>query len=229
MIGEAFIFLSFDIAYSAMTDNLSPELVRARVSISQRIVPVASFALTAIGGMLGAWWMLQLFRRLRTDDKVTVKILLGELGAIGQSVGLIYVLAVFVGLVAIIVAFMRSDEDEATLPGIAYLAGFPCLISPGLTAYAMYMAIAVFHIPGKVDFTKAGAQIAEVIVASLFAGIPALIILLPLAFLPFTARVGKRSSPQICIGLVLVGIVILTAVSFWLVGYSLEPTIPITG
>lgn len=212
-----------------MTDTLPPELERARVSVSQRIVPVASFALTAAGGMLGAWWLLQLFQRLRGDDKATVKGLLTEIGSIGQSIGLIYVLAVVVGAVAIAVAFMRSDDDEASLPGFAYLAGLPCLLSPALTAYAIYLAIAVFHTPGKVDFPKAGAQIAEIIIASILTGIAALIVLLPLAFLPITTRVGKRTSPQLCIGLVLVGIVILAAVSFWLVGFSLEPTIPIVG
>lgn len=154
---------------------------------------------------------------------------MNRLGSISETVGLIYVFAVIIGVIGIAVIFMRSDDDEATLPGFAFLAGILTLISPALSAYALYIEIAVFHTSEKSDFAKVGGQIAELGIYSIIVGAVALVVVSPIAFLPFSARVGKRLSPIFGIGSVLIGTMILVAITFWLVGFSQEPTNPVFG
>ena len=216
----------FDVALVEMDENTLPP-TRARVPISHRFVPSLAFGLTAVGGILGAWWTLQLFQVLKYDETVTAKKLMDSLGSIEQTVGMIYGLAVIISVISIVVTLMRSDEEEATMPGIDYLVGLPSLVSPAISAYAMYLAIDAFHRTTKTDFAKLGGDIASLIIVSVIAGGFALVILLPFVLLPFTARVGKRFSPIIVIGLVAVGIITLVVISFWLVGYSQEPTNPL--
>lgn len=204
--------------------TLRPE--RARVPVSHRIAPATSFGLTALGGILGAWWTIQLFQQLKKDNSATIKILMDSIGSIAQSVGLIYCVAAFIGIVSIVVSLMRPDDDEASLPGVAYLAGMPALVSPLLSAYAMNIVIGAFHTTEKLDFTKLGGDVANAAVISIIAGAGALLFLMCFTFLPFTAKVGKRFSPVIGIGLVLAGIIAVAALSFWLVAFSQMPTNP---
>ena len=212
-----------------MNEGLSAEPVRGHVAVSQRIVPIASFAMTAAGGMLCSWWTAELFRKMKGDPTATLNGLMNSVADIGQTAVLIYGLALIVGVIGLAVTIMRSDDGEPALPGFAYLAGLPSLIPPSILAYGLYIMIAVFHTSENVDFSKVGARVAELLVDSFLAGVAALFILLPVAFLPFSVRVGKRISPIFSIGIVLIGMLALTAITFWLVGFSQEPTNPIFG
>lgn len=207
-------------------DNPSIE-TSARVSISQRLIPSVSFGLVALSGAFGAWWVLQLFNALKGDKSATVKTVMDGLGSIEQSVGMILLLAAIIGFISIVVVFMRSSDDEATLPGYAYVIGFPCLISPGITAYLIYLVIHVFHTSLPKDMAKFGGDIAELAILSLVTSGIALLILLPFVFLPFRAKIGRRISPAITIGLFTACVCALVAITFWLVGYSQEPAIAI--
>lgn len=199
----------------------------ARVSISQRLIPSVSFGLAAISGLLGSWWVLDLFKILKNDEKATIKGLMNSLGSIEQSVAMFLVLAAVIGLISVVVVFMRSDDDEATMPGIAYFVGLPSLISPALTSYMMFLMIDAFHTPAKINFEKLGADIAGYAILSIASAGFALLLLLVFALLPFKARIGKRISPAVVVGLITLCIVALVIVSFWLVGYSQEPTPPL--
>jgi len=198
----------------------------ARVSIFQRLIPSVSFGVTAISGLLGAWWLLDLFKTLKDDKNATIKGLMNSLGSIEQSVAMMLVLAAVIGAISVVVVFMRSDEDEATMPGGAYLAGLPCLISPALTSYMMFLVIDAFHTPAKMGFEKLGGDVAEYALASIGAAGFSLLLLSAFVLLPFRARIVKRISPAIAVALITLCITTLVVISFWLVGYSQQPTPP---
>ncbi len=73
-----------------MDQHPLPETRGMRIAVSQRIAPAVSFALTNLGGLLAAWWTLQLFNALKNDKTATVKGLMNSLASVGQSVGLVY-------------------------------------------------------------------------------------------------------------------------------------------
>ena len=211
-----------------MDQHPLPETRGMRIAVatyrSRRIV-----CFDQLGRTVAAWWTLQLFNALKNDKTATVKGLMNSLASVGQSVGLVYALAAIVGMVSIVVMLMRLDEDEAVLPGIAYVMALPSLISPLFSAYATHMIIEAFHTTVKMDFAKLGGDVAQLLVISIIAGIFALVVILLFTFLPFSARVGKRLSPIIAIGLITIGIAALAFISFWLVGLAQEPTNPAFG
>lgn len=210
-----------------MDSQVSPEIVRKRVPVASRIAPAAAFALTNLGGILAAWWTIRLFSELRNDTSTTVKGLMDSIGSICQTVGLIYIVAALIGMVSLVVIWMRSDEDEAELPGITYLLLLPAFASPILSAYAQNMIIEAFHTTAKINFGELGGAIAQNMVISIIVGIAGLITILLFTFLPFSPRVGKRMSAMIALGLTTAAIAALTATSFWLVAFSQVPTTPL--
>src|SRR5689334_12085069 len=142
-----------------MDENALPAARRERVTISQRLAPAVAFGLTNLGGMLCAWWVIRLFDRLRTDDTVTARDLMNYMASISEDAGLIYAVALVVSVVSIVVLFMRSDEEEATLPGVVFVMAIPTLIAPVISTYALELVIGAFHSPMKTDFTKLGEYI----------------------------------------------------------------------
>jgi len=146
-----------------MDQHPLPETRGMRIAVSQRIAPAVSFALTNLGGLLAAWWTLQLFNALKNDKTATVKGLMNSLASLANLLDS-FTLAAIVGMVSIVVMLMRLDEDEAVLPGIAYVMALPSLISPLFSAYATHMIIEAFHTTVKMDFAKLGGDVAQLLV-----------------------------------------------------------------
>lgn len=182
---------------------------RMRVSIVERLVAAVSFGLAALSGIVGGVMTINLFVELSREESAGIDAIVGVLTEINFAVHGILGLSIAIGIAALVICTVRmlSDRPRSSAPGVLYLAaGIPNLISPLIIAYAWSVVADVVSGRYAGDATDAGAWISQMCIAAIPAGIVSILILPVFAFVPFSARGGRKISSIVGLAIVVIAI-----------------------
>lgn len=90
------------------------QVVPTRVSILARLVPAFSYGLPALGAALGAWLFVGVMRAMRTAESAGIAAIAGGMSEANLAVVITLYLAIFVGLVGVIIGLVRAFSTTTT-------------------------------------------------------------------------------------------------------------------
>jgi hypothetical protein len=202
-----------------MIDNNSttqPE--RVRVSIFERIVPLAAFGLAAAAGGIGGWTIISLITAIAQNENAGKAALSGGLAEYTIYPLVFLYAACALGVVGICVAIGRMviTTSTASPSGVSFIVpGILSLVPIALVWNAGGMIMGIFDGTAKVVAGEFGSTIAAYCTAAMIAAPIILFVLLAWAVIPFRARPGRRFGPLIAL-VVMEIVLVVVAVMFQL-------------
>jgi hypothetical protein len=199
-----------------MIDNQGRKQEKVRVSIFERIVPFAAFALAAIAGGAGAFLIVELFNTLAAVENAGVAAIAGGLAEYMLVPLVLLYASVGLGIVGICVAIGRMvlATTTASPSGLSYLMlGLLSLVPAAIVYHSGTATIGVITNTTDSDPAMTGAAAGEWAVAAMMITPIVLLVLLACSLIPFRARPGRRFGPLIA--LVLMELVLITAAAMY--------------
>ncbi len=196
-----------------MIDNnttIQPE--RVRVSIFERIVPLAAFGLAAAAGGIGGWMIITLMTSLAQNENAGIGAVSGGLAEYTIYPLVFLYAAAALGVVGICVAVGRMvfGKQTSSPSGISYLVlGLISLFPAAVVWGAGTAIIRVLNNTSTTHPSLIGATILDWSYAAIIVTPIILFLLLAWSLIPFKARPGRRFGPLIA--LVLMQILLFAA------------------
>ena len=193
-----------------------------RVSILERIVPSLAFIVAAVSGAVGGAMLIRFFSLLSQAELAGYAAFFGGVAEIELAVGGVLILAVALCAIGIVVSIIRlfTTNKTASPPGLLFLMlGLLSLVPPFAIHYVLHTMKEVVTSPDP------AAGFGTLTTAAYFAiGGPVVItlVLLAFAFVPFTSRAGRKSSPIVCLMFVAIVTATLAGIYFWEARKSIE-------
>jgi hypothetical protein len=201
-----------------LQNETSPLAERSRVSIFERIVPFASFALASLGGSFGGWLILDLLDTLSHVENVGIGTVAGGLAEYTVLPLLFFYAAVGIGILGICVAIGRiAIASKTSSPsGISYVVlGLMSLIPAAFVWQAGSIIISVLDGTGGGSMSDFGSTLTTYSRIAMFSTPFILAGLLAWSLIPFKARHGRRFGPVIALVFIQL-ILVAVAVAFQL-------------
>ena len=191
-----------------------------RVSILERIVPAVAFTVAAISGAVGALMIFRFFSTLRHAENAGREAFLGAMSEIELVVAGVLVFAALLCGLGIVVSIIRlfTTNTTASPPGFLFLMlGLISLLPPFGIHYVLHMmkAVAIAEVMPEGGISAVAGTVNTVSYLAIGAAVGIALLMIVFAFVPFSSRPGRKSSPLICLILAEIFIAILIGVYFW--------------
>jgi hypothetical protein len=189
---------------------------KARVSIAERLVPAIGFAVAATVGAVGGLMTLRNLSALRNAENAGFEAFFGATAEVEAIAAAILLFAAFLGVFGIAVSAVRmfTTNTTASPSGIRVLAAGLLSLLP---AFGIHLTLHMLE--GAVINGVAVSSVAQTVTMltyiSMAGTVVVLLALLAFAFVPVSARLGRRYSTMICLVIVEAAVIGMAAIFFW--------------
>ena len=191
---------------------------KARVSIAERLVPAIGFAVAAAVGAVGGLTTLRNLNALRNSENAGFEAFFGATAEVEAMAGAILAIAAVLGVFGIAVSAVRmfTTNRTASPSGIRVLAaGLLSLLPAFGIHFTLHMleGAVINRVSGGVS---AVAETVTMLTYISMAGTAVVfLVLLAFAFVPVSARLGRRYSTIVCLLIVEAAVIGMAAIFFW--------------
>jgi hypothetical protein len=189
----------------------------ARVSILARLVPTFSYVIAMLGAALSSLLIVRTFQGMKNAETAGIAAVAGGLSEASQTAAIALYLAIFVGVIGIVVMIARSLMTTAT----ASPSGWFFLITGGLSLIPLALlweaeSLIVQAIsPGNHNVVEVASTIRLCLTVTLITSVTFALILLVCSLVPLPAALkAKRNQAPLVVMLLMELALIALAVAF---------------
>lgn len=197
-------------------DELTPadQVVPNRVSILARLIPAFSYALPAFGAACSAWLFTNVMQAMRNAESAGIAAVAGGMSGANLTVVTTLYLAIFVGLVGVVVGVVRTFSTTTTASPSGWLILFMGLMgfSPLLTLWrAESLLLNVLTVRSGPGIVSVADQISTGLMLTIGLAAVACVVLLVASVVPLPAflRAKRKWAPMIFLVIMELGLVVM--------------------
>lgn len=206
-----------------MTSNVPVTIVRAPVSILERLVPSVAFAIASMSGAIGAMLLEDLIAAIRSAETTGLNSLFAGLSRVNAVISGILMLSAAVGGIGLIFCVVRmfTTNRKATPPGILLLLmGCLSLIPSLILGIGVYLVILSVSGPLTAGINTIAWIVRILDIAAIAVTCLMIVVLGAFSFVGFSSRIGRKYSPFILFCVIEIAIIAAAAIFFSVVQFS---------
>jgi hypothetical protein len=198
-------------------EELTPadQIVPMRVSILARLIPAISYALPAFGAACSAWLFINVMQAMRNAESAGIAAVAGGMSGANLAVVITLYLAIFVGLVGVIVGVVRAFSTTTTASPSGWwilvmgLLGFSSMLTLWRAESLLLNVLTVRSGPGIVSVAD---QISTCLMLTIGLAAVGCVVLLVASVVPLPAflRAKRKWAPVIFLVVMELGLVVMT-------------------
>jgi hypothetical protein len=200
------------------------EIPRLKVSVIERIVPALSYTIAAIGGGLSGYMLLRMMQALRKSESAGISTVMAGMAEANIPVLVALYLAVFVGLIGVIISIAFQFATRKTSSSPIWLPAIPAIFGllPVLMVwYAETLIIDVISPSSRTSgqgAAEVGSTVATLIIVAIIFAFVSIFVSLAMSVLPFSSQASRRLGPvalTVSFEVVLIVLAVLFQVRTW--------------